>query len=216
MPEMLTADLSPHLALVTGATGGIGKATCLALAALGCSVAVHYNSAADDAAELVRQLEAKGVRAQAFQADLGRYEDVCKLFVSGSDYFSSYASVVFATLTVLLPPSLEIRHAFSPSIYSPNHAHHQVRRLHSAVTSALGQPTILFNNAGSSLGKSGIKSITDITIDDFEQTWRTNCGTAFLLTQLCMPAMEEKGWGRVIFCSSVAGFTGGVVGPHYA
>jgi NAD(P)-dependent dehydrogenase (short-subunit alcohol dehydrogenase family) len=66
------------------------------------------------------------------------------------------------------------------------------------------------------LGKSGIKSIIDITIDDFEQTWRTNCGTAFLLTQLCIPAMEEKGWGRVIFCSSVAGFTGGVVGPHYA
>jgi 3-oxoacyl-[acyl-carrier protein] reductase len=84
------------------------------------------------------------------------------------------------------------------------------------VTSTLGQPTILFNNAGSSLGKSGVKSISDITIDDFEKTWRTNCGTAFLLTQLCIPAMEEKGWGRVIFCSSVAGFTGGVVGPHYA
>jgi 3-oxoacyl-[acyl-carrier protein] reductase len=84
------------------------------------------------------------------------------------------------------------------------------------VASTLGQPTILFNNAGSSLGKSGVKSISDITIDDFEKTWRTNCGTAFLLTQLCIPAMEEKGWGRVIFCSSVAGFTGGIVGPHYA
>lgn len=82
-------DLSPHLALVTGATGGIGKATCLALAALGCSVAVHYNSAAADAAELVQQLEAKGVRAQAFQADLGRYGDVCNIFVSSSDCFRS-------------------------------------------------------------------------------------------------------------------------------
>jgi 3-oxoacyl-[acyl-carrier protein] reductase len=92
----------------------------------------------------------------------------------------------------------------------------QVHRLHSSVSSSLGQPTILFNNAGSSLGKFGIKSITDLTIDDFERTWRTNCGTAFLLTQLCIPAMEEKGWGRVIFCSSVAGFTGGVVGPHYS
>jgi 3-oxoacyl-[acyl-carrier protein] reductase len=28
--------------------------------------------------------------------------------------------------------------------------------------------------------------------------------------------METRGWGRVIFNSSVAGFTGGVVGPHYA
>ena len=28
--------------------------------------------------------------------------------------------------------------------------------------------------------------------------------------------MEAQGWGRVIFCSSVAAFTGGFVGPHYA
>src|SRR5271170_1339669 len=73
---MLTTDLSLHLALVTGATGGIGKATCLALAALGSSIAVHYNSAADDAAELVQQLETKGVKAKAFQADMGIYQDV--------------------------------------------------------------------------------------------------------------------------------------------
>lgn len=67
---MLTTDLSDHLALVTGATGGIGKATCLALAALGCSIAVHYNSAADTAEEVVKQLKSKGVKAKAFQANL--------------------------------------------------------------------------------------------------------------------------------------------------
>lgn len=73
---MLTTNLSDHLALVTGATGGIGRATCLALASLGCSIAVHYNTAADTAEELVKQLEAKSVRAKAFQANLGNYDDV--------------------------------------------------------------------------------------------------------------------------------------------
>jgi 3-oxoacyl-[acyl-carrier protein] reductase len=31
-----------------------------------------------------------------------------------------------------------------------------------------------------------------------------------------MPFMEASQWGRVIFMSSVAGMTGGIVGPHYA
>lgn len=162
----LTTDLSSHLALITGATGGIGKATCLTLARMGCSIAVHYNSAADTAEALVSTLKSMGVRAAAFRADLSSYE--------------------------------------------------QTRELHAAVVRELGHPTILFNNAGLTMGKSHVKDIADITIEEFEQTWRANCGTAFLLTQLCMPALVEKGWGRVVFCSSVAGFTGGVVGPHYA
>ena len=68
--RILTTDLSNHLTLVTGATGGMGKATCLALAALGCSIAIHYNSAADTAEEVVKQLKSKGVKAKAFQANL--------------------------------------------------------------------------------------------------------------------------------------------------
>lgn len=88
--------------------------------------------------------------------------------------------------------------------------------MYAEVTSTLGDPAILFCNAGTSLGKSRVGSIADVSMDEFERTWRANCGSAFLLTQLCMPAMETAAWGRVIFCSSVAGFTGGVVGPHYA
>jgi 3-oxoacyl-[acyl-carrier protein] reductase len=167
--SILTTDLSPHLALITGATGGIGKAACLALAALaalGCSIAVHYNSAADTAASLVDNLKAKGVRAEAFPSR-----------------------------------SLELRGRKETA-----------RRCRCDD----GNPSVLFNNTGLTLGKSGVKSIQDISVEDFERTWCANCGTAYLLTQLCMPFMEEKGFGRVIFCSSVAGFTGGVVGPHYA
>lgn len=91
----------------------------------------------------------------------------------------------------------------------------QVRKLYNGVHAKMGDPTILFNNAGLTL-QSGVKSITEVSIEDFEHTLRANCGSAFLLTQLCLPAMEKAGWGRVVFCSSVAGFNGGVVGPHYA
>lgn len=74
---MLTTDLSSHLALVTGATGGIGQATCRSLASLGCSIAVHYHSAESDATNLVRDIGEKyKVNAEAYQADLGNYDEV--------------------------------------------------------------------------------------------------------------------------------------------
>ena len=48
----------------------------LALASLGCSVAVHYNTAADTAEEVVKQLEVTDVKVKAFQANLGDYDHV--------------------------------------------------------------------------------------------------------------------------------------------
>jgi 3-oxoacyl-[acyl-carrier protein] reductase len=65
-----------RVALVTGATGGIGKACCVALAELGVHVAVHYLQNEAGATELVRKIESVGSRAKAFQADLGSYEEV--------------------------------------------------------------------------------------------------------------------------------------------
>ena len=73
---MAAKDLFQCLALVTGATGGIGKATCRLLSDHGCSIAVHYNAAVDVAKPLVSELQSKGVRAEAFQADLSNYDEV--------------------------------------------------------------------------------------------------------------------------------------------
>jgi 3-oxoacyl-[acyl-carrier protein] reductase len=84
MSERLTTDLKPHLALVTGASGGIGKATCLALASMGCSIAVHYHSNHDAATKLAEELKGKGVRAEAFKADLTDYQEVCHVILFAS------------------------------------------------------------------------------------------------------------------------------------
>lgn len=59
------------VALVTGASRGIGRAIALALAGRGCDVVVHYHRAAGEAAAVVAEIEALGRKAIAVQADLG-------------------------------------------------------------------------------------------------------------------------------------------------
>ena len=63
-------------ALVTGAGRRIGRAIALDLAVQGWHVAVHHNRSADEAAEVVAEIEAGGGRAVALGADLSAQGDV--------------------------------------------------------------------------------------------------------------------------------------------
>jgi len=69
-PHMLTLDLSGKLALVTGASGGLGRVMIRTLADCGADVVVHYAHNQAMAGQLVREVRAKGRQALAVQADI--------------------------------------------------------------------------------------------------------------------------------------------------
>ena len=64
------ANLANKIALVTGASRGMGRATALALAAAGARVIIHYGRNADEAKTVVDQIRAAGGQADAVAADL--------------------------------------------------------------------------------------------------------------------------------------------------
>src|SRR6267378_837502 len=68
------ASLSNKIALVTGASRGIGRATASALANAGAHVLVHYGRSTQEAESLVAGIRSKGGRAKALRADLGTPE----------------------------------------------------------------------------------------------------------------------------------------------
>ena len=80
----MTNRFSNRVALVTGASSGLGKEIALQLANEGAQVVVHYNNNKKGAAEVVAQIEQKGGKAFSVQSDLstGNLDLVAEKLVS--------------------------------------------------------------------------------------------------------------------------------------
>ena len=72
-------SLQGRVALVTGASRGIGRATALALAKIGAAVAVNYKTHAQEALAVCREIKDMGGRAVAVQADVSIAVDVRRM-----------------------------------------------------------------------------------------------------------------------------------------
>ncbi len=155
-------DLRGRIALVTGASSGIGYATALRLAEAGADLAIGYARKEQQAQLLAQHIQQMGRRAIALQGDLRRSTEVLAL-VDGTE-------------------------------------------------ARLGPIDILISNAGAGTRKR----LEEISLQEWDETMQVNLRAAFLLAQRVTPGMRDRQWGRVIFVSSVAAFTGGTVGPHYA
>ena len=75
-------ELRDKVALVTGGARRVGKAIALALAREGMHVFVHYGHAEEAARETVAEIQAMGVRAASFRADLHDPEQIAALFAA--------------------------------------------------------------------------------------------------------------------------------------
>ena len=83
---MLTLDLTNKIAVVTGATGQLGRVMVRTLAECGADVAIHYLQNADKAASLKAEVEAMGRRAIAVQADVSDKGSVTALRDAVTDH----------------------------------------------------------------------------------------------------------------------------------
>ena len=154
--------LSNKVALVTGASGGIGQAIARRLADEGVSVALAYGANPEPAQALADRLVADGGHALAIGADLRRSDAPAELLA--------------------------------------------------AVAPHLGSVDVLVAAAG--LGRR--QTLEEVSVEDFDEMIAVNLRAPFLLAQQTLPTMRATGFGRILFVSSVAAFTGGIVGPHYA
>src|SRR5260221_13347762 len=76
----MSKELQGKVALVTGASKGVGKGIALQLARRDCSVVVNYNSDRAVAEATVAEIIGMGVAASAVRADVGKASDVDAMF----------------------------------------------------------------------------------------------------------------------------------------
>lgn len=81
------SKLKNKVAVVTGASKGIGADIAKALAAEGASVVVNYASSREGADKVVAEITSKGGKAVAVQGDVSQAEDVTRLFVEAKKAF---------------------------------------------------------------------------------------------------------------------------------
>lgn len=76
----MSARLQEKIAVVTGAGRGIGRAIAIRLAQEGASVVVNYSKSREAASAVVAAIRDRGGKAIALQADVGRRDEVIRLF----------------------------------------------------------------------------------------------------------------------------------------
>ena len=81
--------LNGKTAVVTGGGSGIGKATALKLAADGANIVIVHMDPEEKAAEVVSEIEAKGVKAKAIRMDVSDFEAVSGMITEIVEEFGS-------------------------------------------------------------------------------------------------------------------------------
>src|SRR6185312_14104471 len=82
-----------------------------------------------------------------------------------------------------------------------------------AVEAGLGPLDVLVANHG--VNTPG-RNVEEIALEEWDRLHAVNLRAPFLLCRRVLPGMVERGFGRIVLLSSVAAYTGGIIGAHYA
>ena len=114
------ASLAGKVAIVTGASRGIGRAIALRLSQEGASVVVNYARGAQQAKEVVSAIEAAGGKALAVQADVSKTAEIRDLFDRTQETYSQIDILVNNAGVILYKPVAEVTEAEFDNLFAIN------------------------------------------------------------------------------------------------
>lgn len=113
-------SLAGKVAIVTGASRGIGRAIALRLSQEGASVVVNYARGAEQAKDVVSAIEAAGGKALAVQADVSKTAEIRDLFDRTIETYSQIDILVNNAGVILYKPVAEVTEAEFDNLFAIN------------------------------------------------------------------------------------------------
>lgn len=114
------ASLAGKVAIVTGASRGIGRAIAVRLSQEGASVVVNYARGAEQAKDVVSAIEAAGGKALAVQADVRKTAEICDLFDRTQETYSQIDILVNNAGVTFNKPVAEVTEAEFDNLFAIN------------------------------------------------------------------------------------------------
>ena len=185
------STLAGRVALVTGASQGIGRACALALAEAGATVALCARNEAK-LAEVAAEINGAAGRAAEAADEMDDAAALCGGAASAG----------------VTEPVAGSAYVFALDLGSEE----SIQACAKAVIAQLGKVEILVNNAGITRDTLTLR----MKRRDWDDVLATNLTGAFLMTQAVMGSMLKARWGRIINITSVVGETGQAGQANYA
>ena len=202
--------------LITGASGGIGRALVRGFANAGYNVGIHYYRNREGAEAALRDARRAGVEANIYQADAGNLGSSGNLGNPASpsnpgNLGSSGSPGDLGNLGSPGSPS-NLGNLGSPSNSSNSSNPGAIQDMAAQAAAELGEITHLVYNAG----YSQQKLFTEISNEEWEHMFAVHVHGAFHACQAVLPAMIRRKEGVILLISSIWGQIGASCEVHYS